>query len=200
MGNMAKALIAALAMAAIFQLAVGTNYTVGAPAGSWDLQTNFTNWASSISFLTGDFLIFKYSSSQHDVLEVTMSNYGSCTTSNPISTDASGNTVVALTAPGTRYFICGIPGHCAGGMKVQIDVSAKSAPATPPTSGSSPPPPPPPPSPTTTPPSQTNSPPSGVSPALAPPPQGSAAGVSGLGVQEKVAFAFGLGVLMLVAF
>ncbi|XP_072995323.1 stellacyanin-like [Typha latifolia] len=196
MENMAKALIAALAMAAIFQLAVGTNYTVGAPAGSWDLQTNYKNWVSSITFLTGDFLIFKYSSSQHDVLEVTMSNYGSCTTSNPISTDASGNTVVALTAPGTRYFICGIPGHCTSGMKVQIDVSAKSAPATPPTSGSSPPPP----SPTATPPSQPNSPPSGVSPALAPPRQDSAAGVSGLGVQEKVAFAFGLGVLMLVAF
>ncbi|XP_072994729.1 stellacyanin-like [Typha latifolia] len=197
MGNMAKALIAALAMAAIFQLAVGTNYTVGAPGGSWDLQTNFANWASPITFLTGDFLIFSYASTQHNVLEVTMSNYGSCTTSNPISTDASGNTVVALTAPGTRYFICGIPGHCTGGMKVQIDVSAKSSPATPPTPGSSPPPP----SPTATPPpSQPNSPPSAVTPALAPPPQGSEAGVSGLGIQEKVAFAFGLGVLMLVAF
>ncbi|KAJ3678344.1 hypothetical protein LUZ60_002147 [Juncus effusus] len=122
-----KILLAAVAIASIAQLTVATNYTVGAPSGSWDLQTNLTQWVDSNTFHTGDVLIFTYSASQHDVLEVTKANYDSCTTSSPISIDDSGNTVVPLSTTGTRYFICGIPGHCAGGMKVQIDVSSSSS-------------------------------------------------------------------------
>jgi hypothetical protein len=86
---------------------------------------------------------FKYNS-YHNVLEVTKDAYEACTTTNPISFDNSGTTTVLLTMPGTRYFICGAPGHCVGGMKMQIEVADRPAPTTP----SSPPPlplPPPPP-------------------------------------------------------
>ena len=47
------ATVAAVA-AAIAATAHGASYTVGAPRGSWDLQTNYTAWASSISFRLGD--------------------------------------------------------------------------------------------------------------------------------------------------
>jgi len=82
---------------------------------------------------------FKYNT-YHNVLEVTKDAFDACTTANPISFDNSGSTTVALTMPGTRYFICGAPGHCLGGMKMEVQVADRPAPATP----SSPPPPPPP--------------------------------------------------------
>ncbi|KAI5009653.1 hypothetical protein ZWY2020_011790 [Hordeum vulgare] len=72
-------------------------------------------------------------------------NYGTWATASPIATLNSGNDVVSLTATGTRYFICGFPGHCAGGMKVKIDVvpsssSSSPAPASGPSASNAPPP------------------------------------------------------------
>lgn len=66
--------------------------------------------------------MFKYSPQQHDVLEVDKAAYDSCSTSNALATHNSGNDVITLGAPGMRYFICGFPGHCAGGMKLQVNV------------------------------------------------------------------------------
>ena len=65
---------------------------------------------------------FRYSSN-HNVVEVTADDYEACSTANPVSFDNSGLTTVALTAPGKRYFICGGPGHCKNGMKVEVDVA-----------------------------------------------------------------------------
>jgi hypothetical protein len=49
------ALAVAVAVAAAFApMAHGGSYTVGEPGGSWDLQTNYTAWASSVSFRLGD--------------------------------------------------------------------------------------------------------------------------------------------------
>ncbi|XP_044335765.1 mavicyanin-like [Triticum aestivum] len=101
-------------------------YNVGEPGSAWDLSTNYGTWASSRNFQTSDQIVFKYSPQEHDVLEVSKADYDSCTILN------SGNDVVTLTATGTRYFICGFPGHCTGGMKVKIDVmpgSSSSSPA-----------------------------------------------------------------------
>ncbi|CAL9763556.1 unnamed protein product [Musa acuminata subsp. burmannicoides] len=132
MAAMMRAVMAIATVAAISAIAMGANYDVGGPAGSWDLATNYTQWVSSKAFRVGDTLTFKYASS-HDVLEVSSAAYSSCTTSNPISTSTGGNTVVTLNSTGSRYFVCGIPGHCAGGMKLQIDVaSPTSTPPSPP--------------------------------------------------------------------
>ncbi|XP_078176149.1 basic blue protein-like [Carex rostrata] len=130
MTKMAKILLAVAAVVAIVELAMATNYTVGAPSGSWNLQTNLTQWAESNTFKVGDVLTFSYSPSEHDVLEVTPENFNSCNTSNPISTHTDGNTIVNLTGGDTsgvidltsRYFICGFTGHCSAGQKVQIDL------------------------------------------------------------------------------
>ncbi|XP_058106896.1 uclacyanin 1 [Magnolia sinica] len=110
------------------QLAMGANHTVGGPQGSWDLSTNFQQWASSNSFSVGDNLIFQYAP-VHSVLEVTKADYDSCQFGNPLESHTDGNTVIPLTSPGKRYFICGTEGHCSQGMKVEIDTVAESAPS-----------------------------------------------------------------------
>ena len=117
---------------------------LGEPGGAWDLSTNYGTWASSRNFKADDQIVFKYSPQAHDVLEVSKADYDSCSTASPITTLNSGNDVVTLTASGTRYFICGFPGHCAGGMKVKIDVmsgsSSSPAPASGPSASNAPPP------------------------------------------------------------
>ncbi|XP_037489839.1 mavicyanin-like [Triticum dicoccoides] len=80
-------------------------------------------------------IVFKYSPQAHDVLEVSKADYDSCTTASPVTTLNSGNDVVTLIATGTRYFICGFPDHCAGGMKVKIDVMPGSSSSPAPASG-----------------------------------------------------------------
>lgn len=64
----------------------------------------------------------------HTVDEVSESDYKSCTLGNAISSDSSGTTSIALKTAGSHYFICGIPGHCDGGMKLSIKVGAAASP------------------------------------------------------------------------
>ncbi|KAF3327593.1 Stellacyanin [Carex littledalei] len=124
-----------------------------------------------------------YSTSQHDVLEVTQANFDSCTNSNPIATHTDGNTVVTLSAVGTRYFICGITGHCSGGMKVQINAVSGSSTSPAPTSGGP------------TPPSSVPSTPGSTSPATSPP-GGSTPDSAASSVQAGVGLVFGLAALL----
>ncbi|XP_077242164.1 uclacyanin 1-like [Tasmannia lanceolata] len=116
-------------MAVLVELAMGANIIVGAPNGGWDLTTNLETWASSKKFSVGDNLIFQYSAVQHNVLEVTKAAYDSCTTSNPLQSHTGGNTDIPLSSHGKRYFICGVPGHCQAGMKLEVDTVASSSPA-----------------------------------------------------------------------
>ncbi|KAL5231264.1 hypothetical protein ABZP36_030040 [Zizania latifolia] len=124
----------AVVVAAAFATASGASYGVGEPSGSWDLQTNYTAWASSINFQLGDQLVFKYSLEAHDVVEVTKASYLSCSASSPISALRSGEDTIKLDRPGRRYFICGVPGHCDSGMKLQVRVAPPGCNSPPPPS------------------------------------------------------------------
>jgi hypothetical protein len=65
------------------------------------------------------------------VEEVSAAGHGACSTSNPLRSYKDQSTTIALTKPGTRYFICGTTGHCALGMKLAVTVvsgSGSSAP------------------------------------------------------------------------
>lgn len=53
---MLRALAAAMAVAAFFEVALCVNYDVGGPAGAWDLSTNYTQWVSGKTFRLGDTL------------------------------------------------------------------------------------------------------------------------------------------------
>ncbi|KAG0451248.1 hypothetical protein HPP92_026321 [Vanilla planifolia] len=137
-----KSLLFFTAAASLLVLSAATEYTVGAPGGSWNQQTKLSSWASNNNFKPGDTLLFSYDPSSHNVLEVTKANYDSCSTTGPIKTYNSGKDNITLTEVGKRYFICGFPGHCQGGMKLEIDTTAAGSPggSTPPPSGSASPP------------------------------------------------------------
>ncbi|KAB1210127.1 Blue copper protein [Morella rubra] len=113
--------------ATLIQLAAAANYVVGGTNGGWDTSTDLQTWASSQSFSVGDKLIFQYAAN-HDVAEVSKADYDSCRASNAIQSYNGGTTTIPLSSPGKRYFICGSPGHCSQGMKLEIDTLASSTP------------------------------------------------------------------------
>ncbi|KAK4484850.1 hypothetical protein RD792_007450 [Penstemon davidsonii] len=141
---MLKAFLWLATIAMSINLALGVNYTVGGQNGRWtQAGINYQTWASSITFLVGDNLIFQYSLN-HNVNEVSKEDFDSCSASNPLQPRfTGGTTIITLTTQGSRYFICGTSNHCLLGMKVEIDTLATSE--SPPTlissSPSSPPPP-----------------------------------------------------------
>lgn len=132
------AIAVAMAMLVLPYNCMATNYTVGGTK-QWDTGVDYTTWAAGETFRVGDNLIFTYTS-LHNVLEVSKSAYDSCTASNALNSHNGGSTSIALASTGAKYFICGTPGHCSGGMKLGITVAAAST-GTTPSSTTSPPPP-----------------------------------------------------------
>ncbi|KFK44343.1 hypothetical protein AALP_AA1G245500 [Arabis alpina] len=93
---------------------------------NWSLGTDYTPLATGKTFAVGDTIVFNYGAG-HTVEEVSENDYKSCTLGNSITSDSSGTTTIALKTTGPRYFICGIPGHCAGGMKLAVTVASGSS-------------------------------------------------------------------------
>ncbi|RWR84097.1 blue copper-like protein [Cinnamomum micranthum f. kanehirae] len=131
---------------------LATDYTVGDSSG-WSTGVDYSTWTSGKTFTVGDKLgnqkrpghfvvkpyidikvdgftiyvvmaVFSYGGGLHTVDEVSSSDYSSCSSGNSISTDSSGSTSITLKTAGTHYFICATPGHCSGGMKMAVKVSA----------------------------------------------------------------------------
>ncbi|KAK1609484.1 hypothetical protein QYE76_033157 [Lolium multiflorum] len=126
-----RALVIAVAVAVVASVArvaaAATSYTVGAPDGLWDMQTDYAEWVAARTFHPGDNITFTYSRELHDVVEVGKAGYDACSSANNVSAFRSGNDVISLTALGMRYFLCGLTGHCDSGMKIRIDVAATTA-------------------------------------------------------------------------
>lgn len=81
------------------------------------------------------YAVFNYDPQLHNVRQVDINDYNSCTDINPIASFNSGSDSITLDTPGVDYFfLCGIPGHCASGLKFHIKISATptSIPVTPP--------------------------------------------------------------------
>ncbi|KAL6971482.1 hypothetical protein U1Q18_031159 [Sarracenia purpurea var. burkii] len=64
-------------------------------------------------------------------MQVTHIEYQSCNASTPISTHTTGNDSIMITAHGHHFFLCGVPGHCQSGQKVDINVPRTSLAPTP---------------------------------------------------------------------
>jgi hypothetical protein len=62
--------------------------------------------------------VFNYSPGAHNVVAVGVGGYNGCTTggSTPLT---SGSDKITL-KKGANYFICGVTGHCAAGMKLAV--------------------------------------------------------------------------------
>ncbi|XP_057773411.1 blue copper protein [Salvia miltiorrhiza] len=99
-------------------------YTVGDSSG-WSVGADYSTWATDKTFKVGDTLVFNYASG-HTLDEVSANDYKTCTTGNAITSDSSGATSITLKTAGPRYYICGVPGHCGGGMKLAVTVAAAS--------------------------------------------------------------------------
>ncbi|KAJ3670357.1 hypothetical protein LUZ60_010681 [Juncus effusus] len=134
--------ILAFAIVSLIQITTATDYKVGGSNGQWDVGTDLKAWASSKKFYPGDTLTFMYEPF-HDLLEVSEVNFERCSTQNFFAFYTGGRTTLDLTSPGTRYFICGVSGHCTSGMKLQVDTLSPSSSSPPPPISSSPPPKPP---------------------------------------------------------
>ncbi|GJN03820.1 hypothetical protein PR202_ga21302 [Eleusine coracana subsp. coracana] len=132
-----SALIAVLVAVSCAAAASATTYTVGDTQG-WTTNVDYSGWTSGKNFAVGDKLLFNFASAAHTVTEVSKSNYESCSSSNAISSNSNGPATVTLSSPGTHYFICGVPGHCSGGMKLAVDVGGSSSGGSPSTPGTSP--------------------------------------------------------------
>ncbi|XP_020148025.1 mavicyanin [Aegilops tauschii subsp. strangulata] len=122
MASSSAALLAVLVVVSCAGMAAATSYTVGDTKG-WVTGVDYSGWTSGKSFAVGDTLVFSYASKVHTVTEVSQGGYTSCSGSNALANDDSGATTVTLATPGTHYYICNIPGHCASGMKLAVTVA-----------------------------------------------------------------------------
>ncbi|GLJ46850.1 hypothetical protein SUGI_0988270 [Cryptomeria japonica] len=126
MGTPVAAFLSIVVAAATLAMpCLAAHFTVG-DANGWDLTTNFGDWLDGKKFHVGDTLGFKYTST-HNVVEVSKADYAACQAGNALKTYTDGQTTVPLKTAGKMYFICGVPGHCAGGMKVGITVKAAAS-------------------------------------------------------------------------
>ncbi|KAK9086759.1 hypothetical protein Syun_029153 [Stephania yunnanensis] len=90
-------------------------------------DVDYNEWASSQSFHPGDTLVFEYHAHSHNVMQVNPSDFKSCnSTAPPLAVYTSGNDAVTFKMAGNYYFICGAPGHCEAGQKVEIKVVTSS--------------------------------------------------------------------------
>ncbi|KAL6491796.1 hypothetical protein OROGR_011954 [Orobanche gracilis] len=109
----------------LFPCTCGVNITVGGAFG-WDLRSNIQAWASRVTFIVGDDLVFSYTPA-YNVIEVNQAGYELCSIDNPLAAYDMGDTVIHLAEPGVRYFVCGRISHCRKGLKLQVHVVAVAA-------------------------------------------------------------------------
>ncbi|CAN6586599.1 unnamed protein product [Malus baccata var. baccata] len=103
---------------------LGDVYRVGDSDG-WTSRglVDYNKWASTKEFHVGDTLIFAYNSQYHNLMQVTKQDFESCNTTAAITVYTSGSDTITLRRPDHYYFLCGAPGLCQAGQKVDIKVT-----------------------------------------------------------------------------
>lgn len=101
-------------------------YLVGGSTQQWKFASSGysydANWTPQQTFYFNDVLEFNYTMNRHNVVELgSKAKYDACS-GTPLQTWQSGDDLVTLNSVGTKYYICGLPGHCQVGMKVSITV------------------------------------------------------------------------------
>ncbi|KAJ4729031.1 mavicyanin-like [Melia azedarach] len=124
---LAKITVAFLLMTTLVGVSLGAVHKVGDSAG-WTIMGNidYNKWASSKDFHVGDTIVFEYNNQFHNVKQVTLQDFQSCNGASPIAAYITGSDSVTLERPGHYYFLCGYPGHCEAGQKLDIMVTPPS--------------------------------------------------------------------------
>ncbi|XP_054820726.1 uclacyanin 1-like [Prosopis cineraria] len=123
-------LISIIIMTKMMIISEGAVYKVGGSSGWTSIgRVDYKNWAASKIFQVGDTIIFEYNPEYHNVMRVTYEMYKSCNVSagTPIETFNTGNDSIKINNHGHNLFMCGFPGHCLKGQKVDINVIRISA-------------------------------------------------------------------------
>ncbi|MCE3051102.1 hypothetical protein HAX54_048913 [Datura stramonium] len=107
---------ATLAAAAVYKVGDAAGWTIGSA------NVDYHTWAANKIFRVGDILVFEYDRTQNNVLRVSLPDYRSCNAANPIAAYSSGNDSITIKGPGHYYYICGFPGHCQTGQKINVRV------------------------------------------------------------------------------
>ncbi|KAH6808861.1 Cupredoxin superfamily protein [Perilla frutescens var. frutescens] len=120
---MASSILVCLMFAWVYEVSNGAVYKVGDSAG-WTTIGNvdYKLWAAPKIFQPGDIIVFEYNPQFHNVMQVIHSEYKACNASSPISTHTTGNDSITINSHGHHFFVCGVPGHCQAGQKVDINV------------------------------------------------------------------------------
>ncbi|XP_028771636.1 mavicyanin-like [Neltuma alba] len=122
-----------ITMIMMMKMAIMSNaavYKVGGSDGWTSIgRVDYKNWAASKNFQVGDTIIFEYNPQYHNVMRVAYEMYKSCNVSEgtPLVTFSTGNDSIKLNHYGHHLFMCGFPGHCQKGQKVDINVVRVSA-------------------------------------------------------------------------
>ncbi|KAI3859166.1 hypothetical protein MKW92_047162 [Papaver armeniacum] len=108
----------------LVQVSMATVYKVGDDAG-WTTMgdVDYQKWSSSKTFRVGDVILFTYNTQYHNVMQVTHPQYQACNATAPLKTFTTGNDSITITRNGHYFYLCGIPGHCQSGQKVDIRVA-----------------------------------------------------------------------------
>ncbi|KAF5175301.1 Uclacyanin [Thalictrum thalictroides] len=130
MGSTYMFIVVAAIAVIVGQLTLAKEFIIGDDKG-WTTKFNYQAWAADKNFRVGDKLgklsdiltFFKYKKGTHNVFKVDQSTFQQCAP--PIEREAltSGNDVITLETPGTKWYLCGIGNHCEdGNQKLEITV------------------------------------------------------------------------------
>ncbi|XP_059625386.1 chemocyanin-like [Cornus florida] len=137
--GLAKKAMVFLVLMAVSGVSMGVVYKVGDSEGWTSLgHVDYKSWALSKIFKIGDVIVFEYNNQYHNVIRVTHKNFNACNATAPYANFTSGNDSFTIKKGGHFYFICGVPGHCQAGQKVDIRVGTAPDLTLPPSSSSSP--------------------------------------------------------------
>ncbi|KAL5701858.1 hypothetical protein ACHQM5_027150 [Ranunculus cassubicifolius] len=129
-----------MAFMAGLEVSEAKTYTVGDTTGWTTLVPyNYTQWSSTKTFIVGDVVVFRYNKAFHNVMQVSHEAFNDCNTSSPMAIYTTGDDSVTIKKNGHYYYLCGVPGHCQAGQKVDIRVVGKGSNTLPPTGAAMPP-------------------------------------------------------------
>ncbi|XP_074265108.1 basic blue protein-like [Silene latifolia] len=114
-GSANRTLVLGLAALIVMAMAQPTLATVHYATWSYSMAT----WTRGKTFRAGDYIVFSYNKSLHNLVRVSGYGYNTCTRPSGSLAYQTGKDYIKL-VKGANYFLCSFPGHCKAGMKLAV--------------------------------------------------------------------------------